>query len=174
MKIPSQYFQFNDRPTLILVTATQDAVLYWVENGKIEKNMEIVSDQKEDRDKPGVFRAKRPNMVHHGVAFEDKQQKVREKAVKDFLLKLNKDIKEKEDLVEKAESIFIFTSDFMEREVLDILPEKIKEKIDKVFTGNYTKEHQLELIKKINSFFDEKKVVPTDEEANKILKRGKK
>ncbi|MGM0629171.1 MAG: hypothetical protein ACQESA_01990 [Patescibacteria group bacterium] len=172
MKIPSKNHQFTGKPTLLLVTAAQDAVLYKAEDGEMYNIMEIIADKKEDSDKPGVSRTKRPNVVEHGIALEEKQQKLREKAIKDFLGKLEDNLKKTEEL-ERIKSIYLFTPDFMEEGIINALPKEVKNKVEKTFLGNYTKEHPLELVKKIDSLLAEKRVIPTDEEAAKILKRGK-
>lgn len=172
MKIPSENSQFSKEPSLFIVTGTQEAVVYWAKDGEVEVVLRTVAEKKEDTDREGIFRAQRPNMVHHGVSFEDKQQKLKDKSVKDFLKRLPKELKGVKEVGEVV-SVFLFTPDFMEEEIKNVLPSSVKDKIKNTFSGNFIKEHTLELVKKIDSFRQGKKVIPTDEDAVKILNIGK-
>ncbi|MFP4539744.1 MAG: hypothetical protein ACLFNN_02290 [Candidatus Paceibacterota bacterium] len=174
MKIPSKYYQFKDEPSIILVTANQEAYVYKVADGEVGKIGAIEAEKPEERDRPGVFVTRRKGMVHHGESLEEKQQKVKDKAIKNFLNKLKKEL---DDVLvtegEEIPPIYLFTPDLMEGEIRKKVPKEVKEKIKTVFWGIYIREHPLDLVKKIDKVKQEKKVIPTDEEAIKILKRKK-
>ncbi len=172
MKIPSENYQFSNEKTIILVTGAQGALVYFANEGEVDLVSEIEADKIEDTDKSGIFRVKRPKMVHHGVSFEDKQEKIKDKTTKDFLKKLRVELKELK-VSEGVDSVFLFTPDFMEGHILESFPSEMKDRVKNVFVGNYRKEHPLDLVKKIGSFRDDKRVKPVGEEALKILKKGK-
>ncbi|MFP4022827.1 MAG: hypothetical protein ACLFTS_03195, partial [Candidatus Paceibacterota bacterium] len=87
MKIPSKYYQFKDEPSIILVTANQEAYVYKVADGGVSKIGAIEAEKPEERDRPGVFVTRRK-----GMSLEEKQQKVKDKAIKNFLNKLKKEL----------------------------------------------------------------------------------
>ena len=174
MKIPSKNHQFSKEPTLLIVTGTKKALVYRACDGEIEEVLQVGAEKPEVPDKPGVFiKGGDKNMVHHGASFEDKQKKLDEKIRKDFLKKLNKKL---DELSQKEElrSIYIFTPERIKEVVLKETPSALEKKVKNVFYGNYVSEHPVDLVKKIDSIQKGKKVVLTDEEADKILKRGKK
>ncbi len=172
MKIPAEFHQFTDGVNLLIVTGTQEAVVYKAIGGVLEQCDEIKVDVEDERgEKPGVVINRRKNMVHHGTSLEDKQQQQKEKAVRSFMKELAvhvKELSQKEDIT----SVYLFTPDFAENSIREELPNNVQDRILTVFHGNFVHEHPLDLVKKVDKFLSDKKIVPTDEEAAKILKRG--
>lgn len=175
MKIPSKNYQFPTGINFLIVTGVKEALVYRAEKGNIEEILEVVGERPEgatDSSRPGVFISGGRNMQHHGGSSENKQEKLDVKTKERFLKILKGELKKvmgKEDI----ESIYLFTPDFMENDIKKIITAKITDKFVNVFLGNYIFNHPLDLVKKIDIFWQGKKVKATKEEVAKILKRGK-
>ncbi len=169
MKIPSENYQFSNEPSILVVTGIREALIYYAREGEVDRLSEIMAEKPEDPGKPGVFITGGKNMIHHGASLEDKQRKIRDKAIKNFLSELKKDLKEIPD-IDKIKSLYLFTPEPFEGSVLEEIPAKLKKKIENTFYGNYTNKHPIDLVKKITTVKNKKKEDLTEEEAREILK----
>ena len=173
MQIPLKKYQFLNEQSLIVVTSVHEGFVYKALNGKIEKILKIDVEKKENEDdleSPGVFKGGVKELVHHGRSLEDKQQREGEKRKTAFLKKLKNTFNEIKN-IENFISVYIFTPESIESELKNEIPIDLKNKIKAIFQGNFYNDHELELVRKIDSLQKEKKVVLTKEEASNILKR---
>jgi hypothetical protein len=143
MKIPRQFQQFKDEPTLLLVAGRQTAVLYEAKDGILNKidSFEIPKPRYSDRE--GEFRRRgRGVTVSSGVPKELRDDDI----INDFLKELKKRLKP----LSKPEKLIVFAPDKTRHKILDVLPKAWQQKVTKVIRGNYFNKEPLDVISRIS------------------------
>lgn len=171
MLIRNDLPQFRDEPALIVVTGREAAEFYHAQDGEIEQLESVRVEMPEPDERPGHFEeGSHGKTWSAGTAFDPKEPKreARRRLVR-ALPEHIKDISGESDYGH----VYIFTPDYMHKEIEDALPKKLSKKLEHVFYGNYTKHMPLDLLESIKELQPsvEERVPPHKTEVKKILGR---
>lgn len=170
MKIPAQHHQFKERNTFLIVSGKQEAVIYQAVDGSLDEFSRLKIEAPATNDKPGVTKLRSHGKdLQEGMALEDKQSQQEVKALKKFLKDLSQEIKKLEP---QATEVYLFVPQYLENVIMEVMTPPLRAEVRSIFYGNHIKDHPLDLVKLVDQFLQDKKVVPTDPEAVKILKKG--
>jgi len=166
MQIEKNLPQFNDEKALLVVTGEQSARLYSVNQGTIKELELFHIDNPVYSDREGSFgKTMGKTRIVSGAAYEMKQNLKLDLHVK-FFHKLRDDIGAAHKK-NKFNVIFLFSPEFILKEIYQSLPKEISSLIQLKVNGNFVDEHPFKLLQKI------KKETPTNEEVVKLLKSKK-
>ncbi|MCR4279919.1 MAG: host attachment protein [Candidatus Komeilibacteria bacterium] len=146
MQISNKYPQFDKSSALLIVTGRQEAKIYLATKGTIEEidNLKVSNPRYSDRE--GFFmNSGGGKTLGSGSVYEDHHEDV----IKEFLKDLENDLVEM-DNKHQPEQYYLFTPDYMAKQVRDSLPNGAENKVKLVVQGNYVKEHPFTLLDKIN------------------------
>ncbi|MEK7097436.1 MAG: hypothetical protein AAB906_01150, partial [Patescibacteria group bacterium] len=148
------------------VTGEQSAKLYAAKNGIIEEIEPHTILNPRYTDREGFFAEKRDAEFASGSVYEPKKLYIRTK----FLHWLRDEI-DHLDHKSKFASIYLFSPDFMTREVYAILPDEICDRIRFNIRGNLVEERPFILLRRIRDEIEKiiGQKVPRKEDARKLL-----
>lgn len=145
MKIPKQLPQFNGKMGLIMACGIHTAVIYSCHHGNLKQESTFTIPNPKFSDREGFFmHGGKGKILRSGSVYED--QKEEEK--KRFTKELTKELKKLESQLPIAD-IYIFAPSEVFHDIYDHVPKDLQDHVKGTFTGNYTKEHPLVLLRKI-------------------------
>lgn len=167
MKISNNFSHFITESSLIIVSGTQDAKFYISENGNINLLNSIKIEKPDYSDREGFFQMRARGLsVRSGSVVKSKNRMVIMPFLRSF----------KEELAKIARNsavsdIFLFYPGHLAR-IVNFIPRTLRKKIKLEVRGNFNDSHPFDLLKKIEElYFRKKKIIPTKDDANKILGR---
>ncbi len=169
MKISSKLPQFSNDPTLFITISKQRAKFLFAENGFIEIVEQFTFEKPKYSDREGHFKQRGERGTYRsGAVYESKKGRIRDETAN----KLNENIK---SVIKDYDfsKIYIFAPEHLKNIVSDSIPASSKGKVKKYHFGNYGNNGAQSLVKIINQEInkDSKAVIPTSDEAVKLLKR---
>lgn len=168
MRISQKLPQFKDRRTLIIVAGKVEAKFIEAYNGEIRELTHCKSSKPDYSDNEGYFETR-------GRGFWLGSGSVREvdddDLINHFMVLFKKTINELSH-GSVFDSIFILAPTRTLKPIQEVLPDQLARKISFTKEGNYTKEHFFDILSIINQEYQNNRVVPISEEAEKILKKG--
>lgn len=165
MKIPKDFPQFKNRNALIVVTGMHEADFYIAKNGGLEKIGDFKLLFPCYSDKEGFFEhAGHGRIFETGSVLEVDKIETRHRFLKETD-KILDSIVMKKDIAD----IYIFTPDFLKKELKGLLPKEDRKKVRFVVSGNYTHFHPLQMLEIIKQKERIGWKVPLKKEARKIL-----
>ena len=173
MKISDNFPVLQKADALFLVSGKQSAVIYRLRKGQIDEQetVEIQNPQYSDREGRFEYRGRGNKLHGSGSVYESKEEYVQKK----FLGSI---VKEMKRIRLPEDTIYLFAPMHVIDAIEEALPNSISKKVKRKFTGNFTKHHPTDLLKKVKALreFKEKKEARKQAtgEADKILRRGKK
>ncbi len=160
--------QFDKEPVLILVLSLHELRLLKAYAGEIEEIHREEVELPEPADKEGHFESRTGGKtIRSGAVYEHNDSET----VRRFK-SLLKQVLPKILQTENFSHLYVFIPSQIKNQLDDILSKEILEKIILVKEGNHMKDKPFDLLEMINEKMQDKKVVPTDDEAEKILRRG--
>lgn len=143
MKIPSTLVQFKDKAGLILVTGTEEAKFFVIQNG-------IISNVFQFRLEKVKFSDREDSSRHGSATFETgaKIEQLKKLARQDFI----KNFKEETARLsaqQKIDYVYLLAPQLIVKELEKALPAILKKKLIKTCTGNFCKESMLNILKKV-------------------------
>lgn len=168
MKIKQNLPQFKDARSLIIVSGAQEGFLYLAYNEEIDKIEHIFEETPSYSDREGHFMKSGTNQdVVQGSVYENKKNYIKKSFIKRSVETI-KSIVKKYDI----KFIYIFSPQYLEKDLLKTLPNSVNEKVVETFLGNYSNEHEFKLLEKIKEKRDKNTPVrPISSEALKLKKR---
>lgn len=173
MKISDNFPVLQKANALFLVSGKQSAIIYRLRKGEINERETIEIKNPTYSDKEGRFESRGPKgrLQGSGSVYNPKSQYIKQKFL-DSLLKEIKQIKRPYD------SIYLFAPMHVINDIESALPNLVSKKIKRKFTGNFTKQHPTDLLKKVRNLREFKAKTEARKratgEAAKILRRGSK
>lgn len=169
MKIRKELPQFMKENALLLAVGRQSAKLYAAKDGNIEEIEPHIIFNPRYTDREGFFADKSNAEFMSGSVYEPKKLYVRNK----FLHWLCDEINYF-DRKSKFTSIYLFSPDFMVKDVYAVLPDDICDRIRLNVQGNLVKERPFILLQKIKKEIDKivGQKVPRKTDARKLMERG--
>lgn len=166
MKIRKELPQFTGENALLLVTGEQSAKLYAAKNGIIEEIEPHTIFDPRYTDREGFFAEKRDAEFASGSVYEPKKLYIRTK----FLHWLRDEVNYL-DHKSGFTSIYLFSPDFMAREIYAILSDKICDRVRFSIRGNLVEERPFILLRRIKDEIEKiiGRKVPRKEDARKLL-----
>jgi hypothetical protein len=162
MKLSEKDHQFNETEAWVIVNSKQNALLYKLFKGEFMEVDSCNVDMPTYSDNEGFFQTSGNGQVHNtGNVREDKQD-IEENVIKEFLTELRGVAK-----VVEGGQLYLFTPDYMAERVKSVLPHNTN--IKNEWHGNYVNSNERDIVSMITDHISDKKVVPTSEEAQKIL-----
>jgi hypothetical protein len=172
MRIEEKLPQFQGQRSLMIVTGSQEAVLYLAENGKVWEKQRIQVEDAGYSDKEGAFKSSSgaESTTKAGSIYKEK---ISFHLIKDFLGQLQEAVK---DIIakDKPKDIYLFCPEYMKKEIFKKMPKDLKKTIRMIKLGNYVSSHPFELLQGIKEKEEEGKegvVTPIKAKALKILKK---
>lgn len=173
MKISDNFPILQKVNALFLVSGKQSAIIYRLRKGEINERETIEIKKPEYTDREGHFEYRGPRGKLHGSGsvYEPKNEYLQKK----FLSSLVTEIKK---IKRPYDSIYLFAPMHIIDSIEEALPNSISKKIKRKFTGNFTKQHPTDLLKKVKNLREFKAKAEARKrvtgEAAKILRRGRK
>jgi len=134
MKIPRDFSQFINQKALIVVTGLHEADLYAAGDGILEKIGDFKLLYPHYSDKEGFFeRAGHGRIFETGSVLETDKVELRHRFLKEIDRVLDNMVM-KQDITD----IYIFTPDFVKKELVRLLPKEDRKKIRMIVGRNYT------------------------------------
>jgi hypothetical protein len=169
MKIRHPLPQFGNDKVLLIVSGHQSADFYVCSDGEIRSKEALCVKKPVYPDREGFFMKSGYGKVFGAVSVL--------KNLKNFIQnRFVKKLVERTDAVmaeEKVEGIILFSPEQMTGLILEKMTAHLSRRVRMCIYGNYTKNHPLELLAKIQEVFDESVgVVPAKKEARKILEKS--
>lgn len=166
MKIPREFPKFQGKNALIVVTGLHEADFYIAKDGFLEKIGDFKLLFPRYSDKEGFF-----EHAGHGRIFETGSVLEKDKIeIRHRFLKEMDEILDQVVMKRDITDIYIFTPDFLKKELKELLPKEDRKKIRYIIKGNYTHLHPLQVLEIIGKKEKIGWKVPLSEEARKILK----
>jgi len=168
MKISKEFFQFS-KPSLVLVTGSHSAEIYYSYQGEIIKVDSFKTENPVYSDKEGFFtRAGGGVRCGSGSVLEINKGEILKKFVRELKSRIEKILQEK-----TVEEVFLFQPRHLKKIINDELDSTIKDREWSMIEGNFIGHHPFDLIKMIQGKIQEKKPILASESALKILKKKK-
>lgn len=169
MKIKNELQNIEYKNSLIVVTSNQESKMYLVKNDNIDLVDSFFVETPEYSDREGFFTSSGKRGVYgSGSVYEDKNEYIKDKFNHSLLENLLKEIE-----INKAEALYMFMPENNKNDVINILPDKIKEIIKMEIYGNYVGEHPFVFLTMIKERLEKEgknKIVELiKKEAKKIL-----
>lgn len=165
MKITEKLPQFDQTPSLLIVTGWQSGKIFFVKDGEVDLIEDIEIEKRKYSDNEGFFKAKSRNVggMYSGISLEEDKNIIRKEFLEELMPKLDILVKEK-----NIREIYVFSPDEGLHSLDKHLNKDIKSIIKGFYSGNYTNHGPFDLLKKIQ---DEqpKPIEVMSEEAKKIL-----
>jgi hypothetical protein len=172
MQIDKNLPQFVNEHALIVVAAKQSAELYAAHNGEIEQLDTFTIERPKPDDVEGHFeQSGHGKTIRAGSSYDP--NKYDEKAQSQFLHELGTHL----DAVtheHARDAVYLFVPEHLKNSVQEALPKDIASQIQHIYSGNLTKQHAFELLKRIgvtHSEADMTQMGPHEEEAQEILRK---
>lgn len=167
MQIPKEFLQFDKEPSFILITGRLEAVLYHAQDGNLRKIDEYVTEKPQFTDQPGVFitRTSGEGTIRSGSIKDIKKESI----VHPFFVSLERMLRDARRKYENT-CMYIFTPAESKKTVQE-LAKKLNIPFEIVKEGNYVRNNIMKLISDITQIPEDKKVIPTDKEAQDILSK---
>jgi len=167
MQISSNLPQFEKKKVLLLVTSLHEVRLLEAQSGEIVETVREEVEKPEASKKEGHFESRvGGKTIRSGSVYEHDDSET----IRRFSLLL-KEILPVNLRGGDYDEIYIFTPNQMKGEIDKFLPKNILSKVIFRKEGNFVKEKPFVFLEMIAKAQLDKKVVPTDVEADKILKR---
>lgn len=171
MEISRHLPQFNNENVLLIVTGDTDAKIFLARNGTLKTlaDFEVAKPHYQDREGHFKTRSNDPpgSALRSGAVYENNKEFV----LKNFLHEFSAHLK-RVTRGEKITRVFLYTPATLKIPIRKILPKNLRDRLELLFEGNFFDLHPFELLNKIVQAKKEKTVVPTSEEAKKILERA--
>ncbi|MBI2003787.1 MAG: host attachment protein [Parcubacteria group bacterium] len=142
LKIPSKFPQFEGQNVLIVAAGSQDADIYIVSNGTLNKIVSFRIPRRKYSDEEGF------SVQKSGVSGSAREYP-KQAAIKEFLNRLEDELK----IILKKEKISyvcLFSPDYMTKMVKAVFPAALRNKIKIFVSGNFSQHLPIELLAKIN------------------------
>lgn len=166
MKIPQKLSEFKNKKSLLLVSGKQEMVIYKIIDDEIIKESHFKIPNPSYSDNEGHFKVRSQGKVIRSGS-------VREVDDREIIVKFkNELIKNLKKIKKDFDQVLISFPAKTKNEILDVLPQPIKEKLVKTIIGNYCSFTPIDILSK---FLDKKKnskKIIKDPEARKILKKS--
>ncbi len=145
MKISKSLPQFEEEPSLFLVTGKQDAAFYRAYDGVIEQIGEIKIPKPKYSDHEGHYRMKGMGQVVSSGGWERRDDFV----IKDFLQELKSHLKN----IKPSEyaKLYVFAPSKVKNFIAHVVPAELRKKTAAIIEGNYFKAAPVFLLKKVAS-----------------------
>lgn len=165
MKITEKLPQFNNSPSLIVVTGWQSCKLFFAKDGEVDILEDFETEKRKYSDNEGFFKAKSRNVggMYSGIALEEDKSIIRKDFLEELIPKLDLLVKEKD-----IKDVYMFSPNEGLHSLDKHLNKNTKDIIKGFYAGNFTNYTPFELLQKIQ---DEqpKPIEVMSEEAKKIL-----
>lgn len=172
MKISKQLPSLVKESALLIVTGKQGAEFYITEKGQINLQNKFEVKPPRYSDKEGFFGGR--GSGSKGGASGSVKEINKIENIKDFLRQLKIEL-QKNFAKKKTFNVYLYAPQYLMRQVKEVVRSVVGESYMMSFTGNYLKQHPTELLKMIGGRADrraaKKHVVPTTNEATKIIKK---
>lgn len=145
MNISRDLPQFADEKALLIVTGKQEAEIYAVGDGVIEKIASFKLEKPVFSDHEGAYKIRARGGVVRSGSYEEVRK---EKLLEDFIKELKKILKEA--LVNRSpDRVYLFTPAYMVNRVRDALPANVQKILKRTIRGNFYERHPFEIIAKL-------------------------
>lgn len=152
MKIPKDLLQFENTPTLFMVSGEFEVKFYIADNGEISESKSFALNPREEAKEKQGFVGKKGGMQsfsavsHHGRYIEDLKGK--------FLRKLRDSVDEISNK-EKIKFMHIFAPGYAESRISEILSKEARDKVASMHEGQYLRESPLHLLRMMQQELEE-------------------
>jgi hypothetical protein len=145
MKISQKLPQFINQKTLLIISANQEAKLYFAQNGSIELLKELKIDNPTYSDREGfMMRRGHGTTYGSGSVYEDNSKAIE----KEYLEALNSEINEI-DKKKEIDKIYIFVPDNFKNKLEESLHSYLQQKVHSIISGNFISQHPFDILKKL-------------------------
>ncbi len=141
MKISTQLPQCTDEPTLLCTLGRRLSVFYVAYSGAIEKVASVEQERRKYSDREGMFVSGKSK---RGAVYEMPREETRRRFAKMVAEKARDMVK-----VHGVSRVYLFEPSYMKGEIEHALAANVKKLIVRRFSGNFTKAHPFDLLKKI-------------------------
>ncbi|MBX4198089.1 hypothetical protein KW782_02015 [Candidatus Parcubacteria bacterium] len=166
MKISKALPQFEEEPSLFVVTGKQDAAFYKAYDGTIEQIGEIKIPTPHYSDREGHYRMKAGGAVPSTGGYERRDDVV----IRDFIHELKSHLKSMH--ASDYSKMYVFTPSKVKNTIAEAVPGHLRRKTAAVIEGNYFKSSPLELLQKVASITAASQIF-INPEARRILDRSR-
>lgn len=144
MKLSQTLPQFAKDTALFVVTGTEEADFYLAHDGDLKKVASFMVPKPHYSDREDFGRK-------GSVVFEsgDKASQLKKAIRREFLQGVKDNLKKIAGSAAGITAVYVLAPSEVKKEVVAVLPAKLKPKLKKIISGNFHKEHPFEWLKKI-------------------------